>query len=346
LNLESSFGVAAVGLVATLALAAPSDFEPPPQPPPCPRKLVGLVGAYGQEDLPLYVFERAGKLYILSAGSVSGPLEEPSPDVFRVPSPGLKAGSTLTFSRDGDGNAAALRVGSAVLGRLSLGIEGTGTYRVSPVRPVDELTREALTLSPPSEPGALRKSDLVEVAHLDPTIKLDIRYATPENFLGQPVYREARAFLQRPAAQAVVRAHRALSAFGYGLLIHDAYRPWYVTKVFWEATPPDKREFVADPAKGSRHNRGCAVDLTLFDRGTGRPVEMTGVYDEMSERSHPNFPGGTSQQRWRRDLLRQAMEREGFTVFDVEWWHFDYRDWKSYGIQNLTFDRIPATPVG
>jgi zinc D-Ala-D-Ala dipeptidase len=263
-----------------------------------------------------------------------------------VPAPGLKAGSTLNFSRDPEGTGAAVRVGSAVLGRLSLGVEGAGTYRVSPLRPVDELTREALALTPPPEPATLRKPDLVEVAHLDPTLKLDIRYATTENFLGVPVYSEARAFLQRPAAQAVVRAHRALSAFGYGILIHDAYRPWYVTKVFWDATPPDKHEFVADPAKGSRHNRGCAVDLTLYDRGTGRPVAMTGVYDEMSERSYPTFLGGTSQQRWRRDLLRLAMEREGFRVFDVEWWHFDYRDWKSYPILNQTFDHIPATPVG
>jgi D-alanyl-D-alanine dipeptidase len=335
-----------VGLVAVFAVGATSELEPPPEPAPCPPKLAGLVGAYGQNDLPLYVFEREGRLYISSAGAIAGPLEEPSADLFKVPAPGLKAGSTLTFSRDPDGSGVAVRVGSAVLGRLSLGIDGKDTYRVAPVRPVAELTREALSLEPPSEPAPLRKPDLVEVTHLDPTLKLDIRYATSENFLGVPVYSEARAFLQRPAAQAVVRAHRALSAFGYGILIHDAYRPWYVTKVFWEATPSDKREFVADPAKGSRHNRGCAVDLTLFYRGTGKPVEMTGVYDEMSERSYPTFPGGTSRQRWRRDLLRQAMEREGFTVFEVEWWHFDYRDWKSYPLQNLTFERIPATPVG
>jgi len=344
--LKPSLTAGAFGLLAALALRGPSDLTPPKEPAPCPRKLAGLVGAYGQSDLPLYVFERDGKLFLLSAGTVSGPLEESSPDLFKVPDPGLKAGSTLNFSRDPDGGGAAVRVGSAVLGRLSLGIEGAGTYRVSPVRPVDELTKEALALAPPPEPASLKKPDLVDVTHLDPTLKLDIRYATRENFLGVPVYSEARAFLQRPAAQAVIRAHRALSAFGYGILIHDAYRPWYVTKVFWEATPVDKREFVADPAKGSRHNRGCAVDLTLFDRGTGKPVEMTGVYDEMSERSYPTFPGGTSQQRWRRDLLRQAMEREGFAVFDVEWWHFDYRDWKSYPILNLTFDRIPATPVG
>ena len=97
-----------------------------------------------------------------------------------------------------------------------------------------------------------------------------------------------------------------------GLLIHDAYRPWYVTKIFWDATPDDKKIFVADPSQGSRHNRGCAVDLSIYELATGKPIEMTGVYDEMSERSYPGYPGGTSLQRWHRELLRRIMENEGF----------------------------------
>jgi D-alanyl-D-alanine dipeptidase len=150
----------------------------------------------------------------------------------------------------------------------------------------------------------------------------------------------ARAFLQRPAAEALLRAHRRLREQGYGLLIHDAYRPWYVTKMFWEATPEDKKIFVADPSKGSRHNRGAAVDLTLYDLRTGRPVEMVGGYDEFSPRSYPDYPGGTSLQRWHRELLRDAMEAEGFQVYEAEWWHFDYGDWRKYPILNITFDRI------
>jgi D-alanyl-D-alanine dipeptidase len=134
-----------------------------------------------------------------------------------------------------------------------------------------------------------------------------------------------------------VRVHRALASQGYGLLIHDAYRPWWVTKVFWEATPPSLREFVADPAKGSRHNRGCAVDLTLYDLRSGEAVQMPGVYDEMSPRSYPNYSGGTPEQRERRDLLRRAMEREGFSVYDTEWWHFDFNDWREYPIVNRDF---------
>jgi D-alanyl-D-alanine dipeptidase len=218
--------------------------------------------------------------------------------------------------------------------------ERPGIFRIQPVRPVAELRKEALAARPPAEAGEFLKPDLVDLAKLDPRIKLDIRYATADNFLSTPVYTSARAFLQRPAAEALLRAHRELVKHGYGLLIFDGYRPWYVTKIFWDATPPDKHEFVANPAEGSRHNRGCAVDLTLYDLATGREVEMTGVYDEMSPRSYPTYTGGTAEQRTRRDLLRAAMEKQGFTVFQSEWWHFDYRDWRRYAIQNVRFEDI------
>jgi zinc D-Ala-D-Ala dipeptidase len=193
---------------------------------------------------------------------------------------------------------------------------------------------------PPKETGTFRKPDLVELIKLDRTIKLDIRYATSNNFLGRPVYKEARAFLQRPAAEALVRANKALRRKGYGLIIHDGYRPWSVTKIFWDATPDDKKIFVADPSQGSRHNRGCAVDLSLFDLKTGKEVVMTSGYDEMTERSHINYAGGSDEQRRLRDLLRAAMEAEGFAVYEPEWWHYDYKDWKEYPILNIRFSEI------
>src|SRR5881394_3393723 len=147
-------------------------------------------------------------------------------------------------------------------------------FHIEPVRAVAELLPLALAANPPVESGEFRQSDLVEITALDAAIKLDIRYATTRNFLSTPLYSEPRAFLQRPAAEALVRVQRALARDGYGLLIHDAYRPWYVTKLFWDATPPEKHEFVADPAQGSRHNRGCAVDLTLYNLRDGKPVTM------------------------------------------------------------------------
>jgi D-alanyl-D-alanine dipeptidase len=193
---------------------------------------------------------------------------------------------------------------------------------------------------PPKEAGLFRAPELVELVKLDSTIRLDIRYATRNNFLGRKVYKEARAFLQRPAAEALVRVSRALHAQGYGLAVFDGYRPWQVTKTFWDATAPDKKEFVADPAKGSRHNRGCAVDLTLYDLKTNMQVRMPSEYDEMTERSHINYQCASAEARRLRDLLRAAMEAEGFSVYEPEWWHYDYKDWKEYPILNISFDKI------
>ncbi|MEP6941062.1 MAG: M15 family metallopeptidase [Rudaea sp.] len=215
-------------------------------------------------------------------------------------------------------------------------------FRVEPVRPVAELLRAARAATPPAEYGDFRAADLVELVMLDPTIHLDIRYATPRNFLGTPVYSQPRAFLQRPAAEALVRVQRALAREGNALLVHDAYRPWYVSKLFWDATPADKHRFVADPATGSRHNRGCAVDLTLYKLATGKTVEMPSLYDEMSERAYPDYSGADAQARSHRELLRRHMLAEGFAVNEFEWWHYDYRDWRAYALQNVRFEDIAA----
>lgn len=218
--------------------------------------------------------------------------------------------------------------------------ESQAFFHVDPIRPVAELLPAALAATPPTEAGEFRPSDLVELVTLDPSIKLDIRYATTRNFLSTPLYSQARAFLQRPAAQALVRVQQALRREGYGLLIHDAYRPWYVTKIFWDATSAENHKFVADPTQGSRHNRGCAVDLTLLDLKSGKPMTMPSLYDEMSPRAYPTFEGGPAEPRRLRELLRKHMEAEGFEVYEFEWWHFDYRDWRSYSIQNARFEDL------
>ena len=194
--------------------------------------------------------------------------------------------------------------------------------------------------SPPVEPGTFRQSQLVELVRLDPMLKLDIRYATTNNFVKEAMYEDARAFLQRPAAEALIRAHRKAQAHGYGFLIYDAYRPWHVTKLFWERFP-HHRAYLADPAKGSRHNRGCAVDLGLYDLKTGATVDMPSDFDDFSIKAHPNYTGGTRQQRQARDLLRKLMASEGFSVYENEWWHFDYQDWRTYTILNIKFRDIP-----
>lgn len=181
---------------------------------------------------------------------------------------------------------------------------------------------------------------MVELITLDSSIRLDIRYATDDNFVGRPVYPEARAFLQRPAAEAVVRVHRKLSGWGLGIVIFDGYRPWSITKLFWEVVREDQRKFVANPERGSKHNRGCAVDLSIFDLSTGDLIPMPSGYDEFTERASPVYKGGSEEETKNRDLLRSLMEAEEFTVNPNEWWHFDFKDWESYEIRDIPFSEI------
>lgn len=229
-----------------------------------------------------------------------------------------------------------------VLALLAAGCTTAPGIRPLPAYKLEALRSEALRAAPPDEPGDFRDSDLVEPLALDPTLRLDVRYATDRNFLQWTIYPEARVFLQRPAAEAVVRANRTLSAHGYGLVLFDGYRPWYVTRIFWDATRPEQRAFVADPERGSRHNRGCAVDLGLYELATGKPVPMPSDYDDFSARAHPAYAGGTPEQRAARDLLRATLEAEGFTVNEDEWWHYDYRDWRQYRIGNVAFKDLRA----
>ena len=316
------------------------------KPAPAPARWRGLIGEYGPDKLVplpdddiLIIFEEGGLSALFKRGEYY-PLNEESRNVFELTDSGPRVGQTLVFTRDSRGRATQVALGATVLKRRNIEPESGNQLRITPVRPVPDLMKEALAAQPPQEAGDFLQTDLVELRKLDRTIRLEIRYATTNNFLGTKFHTQARAFMQKPAAEALVRAHRNLRRKGYGLLIHDAYRPWYVTKVFWDATPEDKKWFVADPSKGSRHNRGSAVDLTLYHLKTGKPVEMVATYDETTDRAHSDYPGGTSLQRWHRDLLRKAMQAEGFTIYAPEWWHFDYKDWQKYRIGNVRFEEL------
>ena len=328
-----STGISAQREPPSAPATKPSDVSPDLKP---------FLGEYGPGSAVYIVLEKYGRLVLRKPDGREGILQHQSDDDFIFPDPPHPS-VHLDFSRVDSGFASNISLGGTTLPRRKLGPEEGQTFRITPVRSVDALRKEALVVSPPRENGKFRDPDLVELLSLDPGIHLDIRYATPNNFLGTPLYTQARAFLQRPAADALLLALHRLKPFGYTLLIHDAYRPWYVTKIFWDATPPEGKIFVADPKEGSRHNRGCAVDLTLYDLETGKPIEMPGTYDEMSPRSFPDYPGGTSLQRWHRDLLRWAMESEGFTVYEHEWWHFDYKDWREYPILNVPFEKLQFT---
>ncbi|MGV3485224.1 MAG: serine hydrolase [Planctomycetaceae bacterium] len=305
-----------------------------------PDSWKGLIGEYGWDHNTLYVLEENGQLYALIEWFYYYPLKQVSENVFEFPDYGLYHGEGLEFTRDEHGVASEVTAAQVRFARRQVGTKDGETFKIDPVKPIDELRSAAMQASPPPETGDFRAADLVELTTLDPTIQLDIRYATTNNFTGAVFYQQPRAYMQRPAAEAVKRAHERLRPLGLGLLVHDAYRPWHVTKMFWDATPKDLKNFVANPASGSRHNRGCAVDISLYDLESGQPIQMVAGYDEFSARSLPAYPGGTSRQRWHRDLLRTTMEAEGFSVFEFEWWHFDFKDWKNYRIGNVTFEEL------
>ncbi len=202
---------------------------------------------------------------------------------------------------------------------------------------------------PPSMPtglGGTRAADLVEATAVDPRLRVDLRYAGTDNFTGRVLYPVSRALLQRPAAEALRRANDRAHAEGRGLLVLDAYRPWSVTRMFWDAYPMH-RAYLADPQEGSRHNRGCAVDLTVVDLATGKEVRMPSGYDDFSERAHPGWQGGSAAERAERDRLRGWMEAEGFTVHPNEWWHFDHAGWEQYPVMDVPLEETrPAAVSG
>lgn len=311
-----------------------------------------LLGVYGQEKDQLLIRERSGELELLYkvenqeeqefASYCSYPLKKEADGSYELlmVSPKQQTQTKVSFLYDDKQRVAGVILGEKRYAKQSFAQDEGKTFRIQPQLPLAGLRQKALQAKMPIEEGVFLEPDLVELKKLDASLQLDIRYATDNNFMGMPLYEEGRAFLQRPAAEALVRVNQALKKYGYGLIVYDAYRPWYVTKMFWDATPEAQKIFVADPAKGSRHNRGGAVDIGLYSRKTGQSVAMGSGYDEFSLRAYSWYPGGTSVQRERRELLRLLMAGEGFTVYPEEWWHFDYASWRSYPLLNVPFHEL------
>jgi D-alanyl-D-alanine dipeptidase len=173
--------------------------------------------------------------------------------------------------------------------------------------------------------------DFVELNQVAPSIRLELRYATADNFTHEVVYPAARCLLRRKVAERLARVQTALARQGYGLKVWDCYRPLSVQKRFF-ALVPDPR-YVADPKKGSRHNRGAAVDLTLVDK-SGNELDMGTSFDDFTPRAHRDAEVGP-EIAGRRRILDAAMAKEGFVGMPTEWWHFDFGDWKSYPLADV-----------
>ncbi len=202
------------------------------------------------------------------------------------------------------------------------------------------VTRADNALTLPVDPAATARSDLVDLARFDPRLRFDIRYATPANFMGRVLYPVARAVLQRPVAEALSRVQTRAEAERYGLVIFDAYRPWRITKAMWDQTPPDKREFVATPATGSRHNRGCSVDLSLHRQGV--EVVMPSPYDDFTPAAYRSNTNAPAEAVAASRMLEDWMVAEGFVPLANEWWHYDWAEWRRYPIMDVPLEDVMA----
>ena len=215
------------------------------------------------------------------------------------------------------------------------------TFYITPIKEISELREISKNSNPPYLDSLDSHKKLIDLKKLDEEFKLDIRYASSNNFMRSKFYENERAFFDMSAADRLIEAKNELKELGYGIIIYDAYRPWFVTKMFWEGTPENLKHFVANPENGSSHNKGCAIDIGLYDIETGENVTMISGYDEFTERAYPNYLGGSKRQRDIRDMLIKVMEKNDFTVYEYEWWHFNYNKCNS-GIMNYSFSELDS----
>jgi zinc D-Ala-D-Ala dipeptidase len=169
-------------------------------------------------------------------------------------------------------------------------------------------------------------------------LKLDIRYATDNNFTKLKVYTSADPFLRIPAMRALRKVQDSLSKHNLGLIVYDAYRPYSATVKFYEIVKDTR--FVADPKVGSKHNRGCAVDVSLYDLTTGTELPMPTVFDDFSKTAGANYPNLPKIVLYNRSLLSGIMQAFGFTIYPDEWWHFDYQNWEEYPLMDIPFEEL------
>jgi D-alanyl-D-alanine dipeptidase len=183
-------------------------------------------------------------------------------------------------------------------------------------------------------------SSLVDLQTYIPSIKLDILYASTHNFTGIQLYPVAKAYLETDPAAALANVQKELIKTHKSLVVWDAYRPHAVTKKMWEVTPEDKKIYVANPAHGSIHNRGCAVDVTIYDLATNKLLEMPSDFDEFEINAYADFQGASVDAINNRDLLIKIMKLNGFRVNPHEWWHFNWNEWKQYPVLDTPIDAL------
>lgn len=327
---------------AYVAAAVPQD---------APKDVKHILGLYYGNGENILIRERNGGLDLLYrfaqedksfAGANVYPLSKTHFDAYVMNESGPMSSTetNVRFERDADGYGISCRVGGHTYSRYFMG-EGVGErakpFRL-PERSADEWARlrdEAVKAAEPPALAAGEQAKLVDAGKLA-GLKVDSVYATSDNLFGAPLYPTPKLYVAESLLPALAKVQEALREQGYGLVLWDAYRPWSISKLANLALPDDKKTMLEDPeTKGSAHNTGLAVDVSLYDLTTGEVVEMSSGFDEPSPRQYASYAGGTSRQRYLRNFLRETMEANGFKGIEMEWWHFEYADCEKYAHLNV-----------
>ena len=321
--------------------AAPA-FEPKD----CPKDLKYILGMYYGNGEMFLLRENNGEVELVYrfgqndytfAGSNVYLLYKEHFDSYTINESGplnhLDAAVRIERSREGYGVSCS--VGGNRYSRHFFAGENGRPFRFAPVSDWQALKTAADAAAMPAQLGNGQQAQLVDLAQAVPELKFDLRYAQADNCFGQALTDDQRAFSDADAAQALAQAQQYLKPYGYGILVWEAYRPWSVSKLAYDALPADKKSMLPAPEVGFSHNTGRSIDVSLYLLATGENADMISGFDEPSVRQYASFAGGTTLERYRRDLLRSAMQMAGFTASETEWWHFDYGDIKGFAHLNV-----------
>ncbi len=306
--------------------------------------LLPFVGVYHNDVHSLFVLERDGQLFTLVDWIRYFPLTPDAGSSFIFPDEGLFGGESASFERDAAGKVVAVSLANMTFTRAPNPAYPIAAFPLPMSQPLDRLLQESRGTPLPPHVPATRATELVDIAIVDPLLNLDIRYAGSDNILGQPIYEEPRALLQKPASDALFRVQARVRRDGYGLIIYDAYQPWHLSRLLWTAAPDTLKHFFSDPAVGGPQNRACAVGLNLYDLNSGIPLAMPTEVGALTPEASASYPVTDNQLRWNRDFLRTVMEAEGFAVQPYSWWMFEHTGCAGYPILNDSFSTITPLP--
>ena len=318
---------------------------------PVPRDLRFLLGMYYGNGSVFLVRESKGNLEIVyrtdsqdrdfSKANIF-PLQKNRFDSYTINEEGpmLAAEAGVHFERDSEGNGTVCKIGGKRFIRNFFPGEGKKDFRLEDNPNYQALKNSARQAGMPAKLQQGRAAKLVSIKSVVPSAKFALHYAGTDNIFGSSLYDATQAYAEEETAAALQKVAGRLAGLGYGLLIWEAYRPWYVSRLASDLLPKDKKHMLPLPDKGEDRNTGRAVDVSLYDLQSGEAVDMISGFDEVSVRQFPNFTGGTEQQRNLRDSLAGIMKDAGFVQGKEEWWHFTFGKTDGWQKLNIPYENI------